>query len=234
MNKLFVGALLCAVASATFAADNPESAKVQSLIKQRMHFQADSVRKLPVGLYEVVVQGQVVYVDPAVKFFINGPIIDIQNGRNLTQERLDELAQIDVTKLPLDQALKTVRGNGKRVIYTFSDPYCGYCQRLERTLAKLDNVTIYSFVVPLMNSEEMVNRIFCSKDPTQAWHDWMIKQIEPAKSDSCQSPLVQKNALLVSRFGINSAPNSYFSDGSRLEGAVSLEDIEKKFSSIYR
>lgn len=234
MKKILQCALLCVLASSAFATPDAESTKVQSLINQRMHFQADSVRKLPIGLYEVVVQGQIVYVDPAVKFFINGPIIDIQNGRNLTQERLDELAQIDVSKLPLDQALKTVRGNGKRVIYTFSDPHCGYCQRLEQTLEKLDNVTIYSFVVPLMNSEDMVNRIYCSRNPTQAWHDWMLKRIEPAKTDSCQSPMVKKNAELITHMGINSAPNSYFSDGSRLEGAVSLEEIEKKFKNIYK
>lgn len=234
MKKIaLLGALSC-LAFNTLAAELPSDAqRVKTLVKQKMNIDATLVRKLPVGLYEVVVNRNLVYVDKDVKFFVAGDIYDIASQRNLSQMRRDELSKIDPATLPIEQALKTVKGDGKRVLYTFSDPFCSYCQRLERTLESLDNVTIYTFVIPLLNSEAMVERIFCSSNPTKVWHDWMLEHKEPVeKSKDCQTKTPSLNAQLVNQLGIEGAPTIYFADGSRMEGAVSKETIEEKFATI--
>ena len=234
MKKIALLTALSCVAMSAFAADLPADAqRVKVLVKQKMNIDASLVRKLPVGLYEVVVNRNVVYVDKDVKFFVAGDIYDIATQQNLSQQRRDELSKIDPSTLPLAQALKTVKGNGERVLSTFSDPFCSYCQRLERTLQTLDNVTIYTFVIPLLNSDAMVERIFCAPNPNKAWHDWMLEHKEPAeKPKNCQTATPSKNAALISQLGIEGAPTIYFTDGSRLEGAASKEAIEEKLASI--
>ena len=234
MKKVALLTAFSCIALSAFAADLPADAqRVKALVKQKMNIDATLVRKLPVGLYEVVVNRNLVYVDKDVKFFVAGEIYDIASQRNLTQIRRDELAKIDPGTLPVSQAIKTIKGNGQRVLYTFSDPFCSYCQRLERTLQTLDNVTIYTFVVPLLNSDAMVERIFCSTNPNKAWHDWMLEHKEPAeKNKSCQTSTTVLNAALINQLGIEGVPVIYFKDGSRLEGAVSKDEIEQKLASL--
>lgn len=234
MKKAALLTALSCFALSAIAADLPADAKrVKALVKQKMNIDATLVRQLPIGLYEVVVNRNLVYVDKDVKFFVAGEIYDIASQRNLTQMRRDELAKIDPATLPMSQAIKTVKGNGQRILYTFSDPFCSYCQRLERTLQTLDNVTIYTFIVPLLNSDAMVERIFCAPNPNKAWHDWMLDHKEPAeKSKTCQTTTPAQNAALVNQLGIEGVPIIYFKDGSRLEGAVSKEAIEEKLASL--
>ena len=153
--------------------------------------------------------------------------------KNLTQERLDELSRIDIASLPLDQALKTVHGKGQRNIYVFADPYCGFCGRLEETLKTVDNVTIYTFVTPLLNSSAMVDRIYCAAEPEKAWDDWMLSKKEPPQLPAnCKNTNGEKNLLLFNRLGMQGAPCMYFDDGYRLEGAVSKEEILARLREV--
>ena len=181
----------------------PDTDRVKTLVKQKMNIEATSVKKLPVGLYEVVANRSLLYVDKDVKFLFAGHIFDIASQKNLTQERLDDLWSSDIKSLPLDQALKTTHGKGERKLYVFADPFCSFCQRLEKTLQNLENVTIYTFVAPLMNSEEMVKRILCSPDPQLAWDNWMLDQKEPpALASQCNTTIDEKNMELFKQFGM--------------------------------
>lgn len=232
MKKAFlIAPLLFALAGIASAAPN-DTDRVKTLVKQKMHIEATSARRLPVGLYEVVADRNLLYVDKDVKFLFAGHIYDIANQKDLTQARLDDLSRIDIKALPLDQAIKTVHGKGERNLYLFADPYCSFCQRLEHTLKELDNVTIYTFITPLMNSEAMVNRILCAPNPEKAWNDWMLDQKEPpALPKNCKPENGNKNLILFNRFGLEGLPSMYFDDGYRLEGAVSIEEIEKRFKN---
>ena len=233
MNKLLtLGAMLAFIPAIAFS--SVEEDKVKTLVKQRLQLEATSVKALPIGLFEVVTTNHsLLYVDKNVKFLVAGHIFDVATQKDLTQARLDELSRIDVKSLPLSQAIKTVHGNGKRNLYVFADPYCGYCQRLEKTLKTLDNVTIYTFVTPLLNSESMVNRILCASDPSLAWENWMLENKEPPLLDpKCSNTAGKKNYELFERLGLEGAPCMYFDDGYRLEGAVTLEEIEARFKNL--
>ena len=115
-------------------------------------FKVESVIKTPyAGLYEVFMGGQIVYTDEKLTFLIaEGRFVDPKTKKDVTGERLDELTKIDFSSLPLDQAIKVVKGNGSRKLVVFSDVDCPFCKRLEQNeLSNIDNVTIYTFLYPI-------------------------------------------------------------------------------------
>ena len=230
-RALLLASVLIGFSSLAISAPS-DTDRVKALVKQKMNIEATSAKRLPMGLYEVIADRNLLYVDKDVKFLFAGHIYDIANQKDLTQARLDDLSRIDIKSLPLNQAIKTVHGKGERNLYVFADPYCSFCQKLEHTLKHLNNVTIYTFITPLMNSAAMVDRILCAPNPEKAWNDWMLEQKEPpAKPDNCKAENGKLNMELFNRFGLEGLPTMYFDDGYRLEGAVSIEEIEKRFNA---
>ena len=193
-----------------------------------------SVAPAPVGgLYEVLVGNDVFYTDSAGKYLIQGEIIELATGKNITEQRQADLNRIKWTDLVPANAIKTVRGNGSRQLAVFSDPNCGYCKRLEKSLQQLDNVTIYTYLIPILGPDSLQKskQIWCAADPYKAYMDWMISGTTPSGKSDCATPL-DKNMAFAKSYGITGTPTIFFTDGSRFPGAVQITDIEKKFSSL--
>ena len=185
------------------------------------------------GLYEVVLKnGQLVYTDAKNSFIIDGSIIDTATRRDVTQARLNQLSAIDFSTLPLDQAVKVVKGKGTRVIATFEDPNCGYCKRLAKDLQKLDNVTIYTFLYPILSEDSLKKsrQIWCAADRNRAWLDWIIDGKQPGGRDNCDTTAVSKNQEFGRRLNITGTPTIIFADGERIPGAVPLATLEQKLN----
>ncbi len=185
------------------------------------------------GLYEVLVGGELYYVDPSVNFVIAGRMFDARTREDLTQKRLDTALRIDFKTLPLAQAVKTKRGDGSRVIVTFEDPNCPYCKRLWQTMQDLNNVTIYTFLYPILSadSNEKSRAIWCSKDRAAAWDQYMVGGKAPAPADEqCTTPLEQ-NVALGKQFGISGTPTIIFADGTRAAGALPVPMIEQRIAA---
>ncbi|HWA12688.1 MAG TPA: DsbC family protein [Burkholderiales bacterium] len=199
----------------------------------------ESVTKLPnVGLYELVVDGQIYYTDDKFGFlFAEGVVIETRGMTNLTQARLQELEDQRLKKLafpfdqlPFDLAFKKVKGNGSRKVAVFSDPDCPFCRRLEKSLTQLDNVTIYTFLYPLAQlhpkAPEIARAIWCSPDKAKAWDDYMLNGVAPKAAGTCQNPVDK-----VVEFGqgkrISGTPTLFFEDGRRVPGAIPLDQIEQ-------
>lgn len=191
------------------------------------------------GLYEVLVNGQIVYTDEKFNFLIvDGGLIDTKTKRDVTRERMDELSKIDFSKLPLEQAIKVVKGNGTRKIAVFSDPDCPYCKRLEQQeLSKIDDVTIYTFLYPLEQLHSDAARkskvIWCAGDRARAWQDWVMNNQLPKSSGECDTPL-QNIADLGRGLGVNSTPTIFLSNGRRIPGAFPAEELEKAMNEAAR
>ena len=162
-----------------------------------------------------------------------GEIIEIATGKNITEQKQADLNRIKWSELNPSNALKAVRGNGSRQMAVFSDPNCGYCKRLEKSLQQLDNVTIYTYLIPILSpdSAQKSKQIWCSADPQKAYIDWMINGVAPSGKSDCATPL-DKNMAFAKTYGITGTPTIFFTDGSRFPGAVQITDIEKKFSSL--
>jgi thiol:disulfide interchange protein DsbC len=184
-------------------------------------------------LYEVLVGNEVFYTDASGKYLIQGEIIELASGKNITEQRQTDLNRIKWADLNQGNAIKTVRGNGSRQLAVFSDPNCGYCKRLEKSLQQLDNVTVYTYLIPILGADSLQKskQISCSVDPYKAYIDWMINGIAPSGKSDCNTPL-DKNAAFAKTYGITGTPTLFFTDGSRFPGAVQITDIEKKFSAL--
>jgi thiol:disulfide interchange protein DsbC len=193
----------------------------------------DQVFKSLGGLYEVLVGGELYYVDAGVNFVIAGRMFDARTREDLTQKRLDTALRVDFKSLPLDRAVKTTRGNGSRVLVTFEDPNCPYCKRLWQNMAELNDVTIYTFLYPILSadSNEKSKAIWCAKDRAVAWDQYMVGgKPPPAAGDDCKNPLEQ-NVALGRSLGINGTPTLIFSDGSRAAGALPTPAIEQRIAT---
>lgn len=237
MNKIFSS---CALAFILLLCTQLAHAQAELQLKTELqkklgsNAKVKSVSPAPVaGLYEVLVGNDVFYTDSTGKYLIQGEIIELATGKNITEQRQADLNRIKWADLSPTNAIKTVRGNGNRQLAVFSDPNCGYCKRLEKSLQQLDNVTIYTYLIPILSpdSAQKSKQIWCSADPYKSYIDWMINSVTPSGKSDCITPL-DKNMAFAKSYGITGTPTLFFTDGSRFPGAVQITDIEKKFSSL--
>jgi thiol:disulfide interchange protein DsbC len=138
---------------------------------------------------------------------------------------------VAVNRLPLADAIETARGDGARRIYVFSDPACPYCRRLEPELAKLDNVTIYTFVVPFQGHALPLG-IVCATDRAKAWREFMLDGDSSSLGSpaGCTHPL-DRNIALARQLRVTGTPTLFFEDGSRMAGYAPVESIESRLTA---
>lgn len=200
------------------------AAKLQELYPQR---QFGPVATTPIpGLYEVVTGDSLSYVDASGKYLIlGGQLLDFGKGINLSEARINELNKLDPSKLNLADAIKMVKGNGKRILYVFADPNCAFCKKLESTdLNGVDNVTVYTFLYPILQgSKEKAAHIWCAPDRAKTWDDWMIRGTAPMPFN-CDTPL-ERNLALGRQHRITGTPTMFSADGRRLAGAAGTQAI---------
>ena len=196
----------------------------------------DSVKATPyAGLYEVRAGGDIIYTDKKGEYLFIGHVYNAKTSQNLTKARIDEINKIKFSDLPLEPALKMVKGDGKRVIAIFEDPNCGYCKRFRQTtLKELDNVTVYTFMYNILSEDSFVKskNIWCAADRNKAWDDWMVDgKTAPAAAAKCNDPN-EKILALGRKLRIEGTPAIFFTDGTRIPGAVDLKTLEAKFATI--
>ena len=244
LKKLLPLALALAFSASALAAPAPKkaapkvedkSASVKEAMEAKLGTKISSVTKSPyLGLYEVYADGQILYTDENLTAIIAGTLIDGQTMKNVTAERMQKLSAIDFSDLPLELAVKQVRGTGKRVFASFEDPNCGYCKRLAKEMVKLDNVTIYTFLLPILSQDSLdkSKKIWCSTDKVKAWNDWMINGKAPAGKGDCDTKAITKVVELGQKLAISGTPTLFFTDGTRVPGAVPLAQIERKLEQL--
>jgi len=185
------------------------------------------INKSPIaGLYEIVTPGHIFYSDKSGQYLIDGNIFDLSNRSNLTEARAKKLFAINFGALPLELAIKKVKGDGSRKLAFFTDPNCGYCKKLEHELLSVDNVTLYMFPYPLFKgSAEKVRAVWCSKDRAKAWENLMIKGIIPP-AGTCATP-TNKVLALGKKFGVNGTPALIFANGVMNPGYLPAAELNK-------
>lgn len=188
------------------------------------------------GVFEVVVGQEILYTDVGVKYMIvGGSLVDTKAKVNLTAKRLQELNTVAFSSLPLNKAIKQVKGKGERKLVVFSDPDCRFCKMLEQSLAKIDNVTIYTFLFPLTSlhpgAEKKARQIWCSNNPLQSWQALMIDGKEPSGADSCANP-IKDVIVLGEKLGVSATPALIFGNGEMLTGALNEQQLEDKLNEV--
>jgi len=233
MRKFVVSIAAFAAATTVFA----DAGDVEKRLKEQYPAtKITAVRETPVqGVYEVAMGRNVAYTDASGRYMIFGHLYDMKEQKDLTAQRLEEINKIDVSALPLSDAIKTVKGDGSRKLYVFSDPDCPFCQRLEReTMPKLDNVTIYTFLYPLEelhpDAKRKAETIWCAKDRAKAWDDFMKSGKLPDQVTQCDNP-VERNIRLGGSLGINGTPTIIMGDGTMVPGFVPASELERRLAA---
>ena len=210
--------------------------KLKSTLESRMgDATIKSIDKTPIpGLYEVNLGSQIVYSDAAGNYVLIGDLVDTRNSRNLTEARLAETNKIDFAKLPFENAVKVVKGNGSRKIAVFSDPNCPYCKQLESSLKAIDNVTVYTFLYPVLSPDSTAKSksIWCSKDRATSWEAWMLDRKAPTTAATCDTTAIDSNLKLGHSMNVTGTPTVFLADGRRLPGAVPADRLEKEISAV--
>jgi len=219
------------MATSAFAATT-SSDLTKSFQMKFPEIQIDEVNKTPIpGIYELSFGREVVYTTPDGRYILLG-MVDRKEGKDLTAIRKSELNHINFADLPLQNAIKDVRGDGKRVLAIFSDPDCPYCQGLEKELKDLTNVTIYTFEIPIVQSHPGAKTkavgIWCSDDQVNAWGQALSNP--SAKIDyediDCPNP-IDENLALAQKLKISGTPTLIAKDGRVFPGIMSKIEIEK-------
>lgn len=234
MTRSILGRLLLAGLVALWAAAAAaQEATIRKAMAERFPNlpKIDEVVKSPIeGLYEVRMGAEIVYVDEKADHLISGSIIDTRTRTDLTEERINKLTAVDFAQLPLKDAMVMKQGNGQRKLAIFADPNCGYCKRFERDLLTVKDVTIYTFLYPILGPDSNVKSrdIWCAKDAAKAWRAWMIDNVAPAKAmGSCDAAALERNIAFGRKHRVQGTPALFFENGARKPGALPAAEVEK-------
>ncbi len=224
--KNLIAFLVCLLAAAGAVADE---AKIRRVVEAALGgVRVDGVQPAPLaGFFEVrftTREGpQIVYTDADASFILEGSLYDTRAKLNLTEERLRKLSAISFDALPLDLAVKVQRGNGRRVMAMFSDPYCPACRQFEQILAQVEDITIYYFMYPVIRPElaDHSRAVWCSPDRAKAWLELAAraKPRVPAADASCDAP-IERVLELGKTLRVSSTPTLFFANGERLRGGL--------------
>jgi thiol:disulfide interchange protein DsbC len=238
MKRTFKWLAIGTLLAASFSAFAQEATIRKNLAERLPSFpKIDEVSKSAMpGLFEVRVGGtEIFYTDAEGNYLVQGNLIDTKNKRNLTEERVAKLTEIDFDSLPLKDAFTVVRGNGKRKVAVFEDPNCGYCKRFETDLQSVNNVTVYMFLYPILGpgSTERSKNVWCAKDRAKAWTDWMVKSTEIAAAPAtCDVAALNRNVEFGKKHKITGTPTLIFADGNRVPGAIPAAQVEKFLAEV--
>lgn len=215
-----------------------DEAQIRRVVEAKLNgVKVEGVQPGPLGLFEVRFRSsdgvRVVYTDANATHIFLGKIYDTKSDRDLTEERLRKLNVVRFDSLPLHQAVKIQRGNGKRVLVMFSDPYCPYCKKFEQTLQQVDDITVYVFMYPVIKPDlaDHSRAVWCSPDRGKAWLDLALRGNPPSTSPACETP-VEKNLELGHKLGVNSTPTLFLASGERISGAVSAADLRELLDQV--
>ena len=227
--------LLALAATLALPALAQEAAIRKNLAERLPDFpKIDEITKTPIpGLWELRIGSELFYSDEQGNHIVQGTLFDTKAKINLTEKRIAKLTAIDFDQLPLKDAMVVKQGTGARKMAVFADPNCGYCKRFERDLLTVKDVTVYTFLYPVLgpDSNDKSRSIWCSKDAQKTWRAWMIDGATPAKvTGNCDTAAIERNSAFGRKYRINGTPALLFEDGQRVPGAMPAAEVEKRLA----
>ena len=225
---------LCLSVAVPSAAEPITPQEVKTRVMRYMQIVPEHVSETEIpGVWEVYIDESMFYVDSTGRYLITGRLFDVKTKEDLTARNHKEIWRTKWKEWPFQDAVKQVFGNGERELVVFSDANCTYCRMMERRYAEVGNLTVYTFIMPMLRGEENAREIVCSKDPSSAWSQWMKDNIRPKEkiSSDCDTSVLYRNKMLAERYGINSAPTFFFKSGERMKGAMTAPQLETMLQS---
>lgn len=239
LQRIFAHALAASLFVAAAAAQADEASVKKAFLAKFPKATVDTVTKLKdLPLYEIVIprsgEPVIIYTDEAFSFIMQGNVIDNKTGADLTEQKKNKLTAIDFDSLPLDKAIKKVKGTGARKVAVFTDPDCPFCKRIEQEFEKMNDVTVYLFLFPIEQlhpkARQRAKAIWCSPNRLKAWDDYVLRGVLPTAAGDCDNPVDALIELGQSK-GINATPTLVFADGSKVPGALNSSQLEQQLTA---
>jgi thiol:disulfide interchange protein DsbC len=230
---------LAAVAVAAMSMSMPTQAgesDIRKNLAERMPKfpKIDEVTKTAIpGVWEIRIGMEVLYTDENGDHIIQGSLFDTKEKVNVTEKRVARITAIDFKSLPIKDAMVAKQGDGSRKVAIFADPNCGYCKRFERDILAAKDVTIYTFLYPVLGEDSTAKSraIWCTKDAQATWRAWMIDGKAPPKTmGECDAGAIDRNVAFGQKYRVNGTPAIIFEDGMRVPGAIPLDRFEKQLA----
>ncbi len=186
-----------------------------------------NIRVSPVkAMWELAIEANskkgIVYVDFSKKHFVSGSIVSIKEKKNLTQERFEDLNRVDVSQIPLADAIIVGNKDAKHKVIVFTDPDCSFCKKLHAEIKKVvqerKDVAFYKKMYPLKIHPEAYEKskaIVCEKSV-----ELLEKAFEkkPLPKPKCETTAVDENIKLAEKLGISGTPVLVMPDGRLISG----------------
>ncbi len=198
--------------------------EVQKRLSERLPgIGVTSLEPSPVpGLFELVTDGQIYYVDENAEYLVDGSLIRLSDRENLTDARLGGIQMALIDDMGEENMLiyePEVPSN--RSITVFTDISCGYCRRLHGEIDTLldDGVRVRYLLFPRAGlgsqGHKDLESVWCADDPQAAMTNAKSGgKIEPK---SCDNP-IESHVALAERLGLRGTPLIYTDSGVKIPG----------------
>ena len=183
------------------------------------------------GLYLVTMkmQGRVVpiYLDGSGSYLFTGNVIRLKDRKNLTDAHYQRLNPVDISMIPLEDALIVGSPEATQHIIVFTDPHCPYCSKLHKVLQeavkKNPDLAFYNKLIPLKpSSKQITQTILCNKSLEQLEQAFAGKSLpEP----SCKTDTIENNLKLAQQLGIHGTPTLILPNGQVAPGYKPLDEL---------
>ena len=231
-----LSALPAYAASAPVSSESAQVLTKESAIKALQGIQGEVVSVSPAevpGLFRVAMrmQGTIVpiYLDASGSYLFTGSLIRIKDRKNLTEAYRQELNPVDISTIPLEDALILGNPDAKVRVLVFTDPHCPYCSQLHNVLHEAikanPDLAFYIKLIPFKQSSKKITQtIICNKS---------MEQLEMAFSGqalpepTCESDIVEENLALAQKLGIRGTPALILPNGQISPGFRPLEPLLK-------
>jgi len=135
--------------------------------------------------------------------------------------RHEEVKRVDVSELPLKDAIWIKRGNGAKELIMFADVDCPYCRQAYDWLKSQTNYTLYIFLYPLNihhHSHEKSVQILCSKKREIALDNAMARKDIGSQTCEAGEKMLGKHMAAGRKVGVNVTPTFVTETGVKISG----------------
>ncbi len=216
-----------------------ETAIITGIGKARPQLVVESVSKSPVdGLYRAHIEnGPTLFVSADGQYVLATDMYQVVAGGfvNLQEVERQEMRAVlakDLEENHEDLIIYSPKGEVKGVVNVFTDVDCGFCQRLHREVAELNELGIELRYLAYPRSGlqgDSYNKIasaWCAKDQQQAMDK--LKSRETIETNVCEDNPVAKHFALGNEIGVRGTPALLLADGTLLPGYLPAKELAER------
>lgn len=234
MTRLLAALLAGAVSLTAQASEDQVKTAIQTLVPNA---KIDSIAESVIpGLYEVVLDSQIVYVSQDGKYLVQGSVFDIGKRADLTEQTRAGIRRSALKAIPKDQRIVFApAGTPKHTLTVFTDIDCGYCRRMHSQVADYNRLGIaveYVFFPrsgPGTESWQKAVSVYCADDKRIAMTD--AKAGQPVPEKTCVNP-IQEHFDLGSKVGVNGTPAVFTEDGTQVGGYSAPDQLIQRLDQL--